>query len=919
MIDKQYILVFFVSILFVNVLFAQDLDSVIDLGLNKYPAWKNTSAISEIKREGIQTNFTNSLVKSLGGKVHGLSVDIHNNEPGVKNVASLYVRGRSTFSSGTQPLVIVDGFEGFMDKILPHEIESIKILKDAASTTIYGDRGANGVILINTRKGRMESLEINLNIKHGIQTPTALPKYLGATSYMHLYNEALYNDGIKKLYNQEDFDGYENNASPYLYPDVNWYDVLLKERMPLSNYYLHFNGGNKVARYFALLNVLRDGGIFKNTENLSGTLSSDDYTQYNFRSNVDINVNKSLLASLYISGAVGEKNSMGGENTNSIFDLISNIPPNAFPVYNPNGSYGGNQLYVNPVGELQSKYHTVDDRMLSVNFRLTQNLGSVLEGLSVSSGVSFNNYHASYTMQEKGYRRFSLTEHNTSSFLYTAFGDESPISKDESNADRWQNFTFDAMVNYDRNYGKHDVDGVLMFKVSDKQQSYDYFPYRHALLGGSLLYGYGEKYLTSFSFSYDGSYEFSSKEKFAFYPAVSLGWIVTNENFFKDNNIISYLKLRTSYGLTGNDNIGASRRFLYNEFYYPALSYYFGSSNSSHSGLSESSLRNVNVTRERQKEFNFGAEIQLLNTLDLQVDLFKRKRYNILTKTHDRYSAYLGLESPELNVGEVENSGMEVSISYKYNSNNFSLGATMNAWYAENKILNNAEAMNLYSYLYKRGHPIGQPFVLESLGFFKDQDDIQNSPTQGFGTVRPGDIKYKDQNNDGIINDNDMFPIGLPSLAKLNAGIDLFIRYKNFAVSVFVNGVSGGTVSLDPKYYKAIQNQSNVSDLALNRWTENMADVATFPRLSSINNENNFKASTLWQRKRDFLKLQNIELSYEIPKRTLSVLGIQSSRLYVSGNNLWTIDHMEGLGDPQLVHGRYPALRSYNLGVDIKF
>jgi TonB-linked SusC/RagA family outer membrane protein len=901
-------------------------EPVRNIAYGKQPAWMVSGAISEVSGSELQKTFTSNLGNALFGRLPGLTVMQGGGEPGLQS-PTLKIRGSCTFGTGTGILVIVDGFETSYENMVAEEVETITLLKDASATAIYGSKGANGVLLVTTKRGDTGPLKVSFSTQQGFSSPTRLPKFLGSYDYASLYNEARVNDGLPGLYTQADLDAYKDGSDPYFHPDVNWYDQLLRKSVPTSNYDLNFSGGTGTVRYFVLLNMLNSQGLYKKTGDLSDNSINSTYKRYNFRSNVDINLSNDLSVALTLGGYVEEKANPAANNTSTIFDNMANIPPNAFPVYNPNGNYGSNLLYSNPWGDLlETGFYTSKGRTYQVTLKFTEKLDFITKGLSLSGLVSFNNSFTGFSNKSREYLRSSIAKDALGNTIYTKIGQNTSLTGSEGESNQWRSFAIQSFLNYNRSFGSTTLDGVMMFNSSDYAFSGGGVPNRDKGLFGRYTVTNSEKYVGEFSFGYNGSEAFPKGGRWGFFPAGSLGWVVSKEDFLKGNNILSYLKIRGSYGLTGNDNIGAARRYMWLEDFIYMSNYYFGTSNSLINTIGEGQIADSSITWEKQKQMNIGFEATLFNHIDVTLDIFSQNRYDILASPYLTLPQFLGISNvgfgsvfPQSNVGKVSNKGFEAMVRYRSDKmKDLQYFVQADIWYAKNKIEYNAEALQLYDYLYTTGRPIGQPFLLEAIGFFADQADINASPVQNYITaVKPGDIKYKDQNDDGIIDENDYYPLGKPSMPTLTGSLHGGLKYKGFDLDILFQGVTGNTVTLSGNYYYAFQNNGKVSEIALGRWTSSTASTATYPRLSSSNNLNNFRSSSFWQRDGSFIKVRSVELGYSLPESIIEKIRLSNARVFINGTNLISWDHMDFI-DPETRRG-YPSVRSYSLGARIQF
>lgn len=899
------------------------------IGYDLQPAWKITSALSTVVGSDLQKNFTTNLANTFYGRIPGLTVGQNGGEPG-NDSPTLTGRGVNTFGTGRNLLVMVDGFESSFEQLTPDEIESVSLLKDASATAIYGLRGANGVLLITTKRGSDSPLTVNFSTQQGFHTASRLPQFLNSYDYARLYNEGLKNDGRTPLYTDADLEAYRTGSDPYFHPNVNWYDEVLKKTAPIANYNLNFRGGNSTVRYFVLLNAIQSNGLYKNAGDMADESVNSRYSRFNFRSNVDMTLTKRLSASLTLGGSVEDKTNPAGNTTGDIFSSLATLPPNAFPVYNKDGSFGGTGALSNPLANLlQTGSYTSNGRTLQSTLKLTEQLDVLLPGLSVSAAVSFNNFFRSFSNKTKQYERFAATKGPAGDTLYTRFGQNTSLVGNEAESDQYRNVVFQGFLNYDRTFGKHAVSAVLLYNqdsytnTDNSTTAVESLPYKHVGAGGRVTYANAGKYIGEFSFGYMGSEAFPKGRRYGFFPAASVGWIVSNEEFLKTNATITYLKLRGSYGLAGNDRIGGSR-FMFEQRYPYTAAYYLGTTNTQVFGLAEGAAASTDLSWEKEKKLNMGVELTVARRLDIGVDVFQHNRYDILSSPNRTVPQYIGVTLPLLNQGEVTNRGFEATIRYRSNpatgspADQFQYSVEAGGWYAQNKIVFNSEAIRLFDYQYTRGRPIGQPFGLEAIGLFASQADIAASPRQLFTPVQPGDVKYKDQNGDGLIDQNDTRPIGNTSIPTLTVNLHPRFQYRNFDLEFLFQGVTGVTTYFGGANFRAFQNNGSVGPMALDRWTPETAGSATYPRLSAANNLNNYRYSSFWQRDGSFIKLRSLEVGYSLSNQLVEKVGMTNARVFVNGTNLFSLDHLRGYADPEVGIG-YPALRTVSAGVRLQF
>jgi len=893
-----------------------------DIGFSQQSIYKTTSALSSVAGETLEKTISTNLQNSLIGRIPGLTVTQGSDEAGVVN-NTLLARGLATYQGDRSMLVLVDGSRSSFSELVPEEIESITLLKDAAATAIYGLRGANGVLLVKTKRGEISPLKVSVSTKIGFQQATRLPKFLGAYDYARLYNEAQLNNGVTSVkYSDADLAAYKDGSDPYLHPNVNWYNEVLRGVAPIYNFDLNFRGGDKVARYFVLLNVLNSDGLLKKTGDMSTNSINKSYIRYNVRSNVDVNISKRLSAAVTVGLSVEDRANPFEETTSGLFNKLSMVNPNSFPVRNPNGSWGGNSTFTNPVADLlETGYWSSNSRTINTSLKLIQQLDMITKGLSASGSVAFNSWYIGYSNKNKTYARYPISKSAEGSIIVgTPFGENTSLTGNEGISNQWRNSTMQFSLDYSRQFGLSQFDATAMYNYEEYIQGPEQ-PYKHVGGGGRLTYTYDQKYIAELSMGYQGTETFVKGKRFGFFPAGSLGWIISNEDFIKGNKILDYLKIRVSYGLTGNDKIGSPTRFMYDQEYRDYVgSYYLGQANIVLYGLSMSSLGNPTVTWEKEKKFNIGFDANIFNAIDLSFNYFNHNRFDILSSPSRNVPVYIGADLPLANVGKVNNQGFEASIRYNGNhGEKFTYFVELNGWYAKNKIVFNSEPIQTEEYFYRTGQQIDQPYALVAQGFYT-QADIDNpsvaKPT--WSTVKPGDLKYKDQNGDNLIDGNDWYPVGNSSIPNLTLGLNLGCTFQGFDMTAFFHAVGQRTVYLGSSYYQAFQGRGNISEFALNRWTPETPETpetATYPRLSAEDDLNNFQGSTFWQRDGSFLKLRSLEFGYTF--KNIMRSKESTLRLFMNGNNVFSLDYLKDT-DPEVLTG-YPAVRTLSFGAKFQF
>lgn len=923
-----------------------------DIPYDTLPSKFITGAIDNIVGSSLEKNFTLNAGSTLYGRLSGLLVQQGSSEPGAA-VPTMYIRGATAFGGGNNsPLYVIDGIiaSGIgsanpLMQTIPEEIEDITVLKDAASTAIYGMRAANGVVLVTTKKGVNEPLKVNFTTKQGINQAQQLPEFLGAYDYARLYAEAQRNDGVTTpKYSFDDLEAYRLGNDPVFHPDVNWYDEILRKTAPVSSYNLNLRGGGSHVRYFVSLNAANSQGILKKFGDISNESANAKYSKYNFRTNIETDLSKRLSADFKIGGYIEQTINPYGYTTSGIFDQIASLPPNSFPVINPNGSWGGNTVTTNPnpyANLLERGSYRKNSRTILSSLKLTEQLDFITKGLSVAGLFSLNSYFVSGSMKTKNYASYSISKNSNGDTVYSApIGQNTLLSGSDANLDEYRSWVVQGFLNYKRNFGKSDVHALLMFNTDNvvlygpqnapsTPNASSTEPYKHNDLALRANYAFDNRYILEGSVARTGSNLFPKGRQYGIFPAGSLAWIVSNESFFKNNESINFLKLRASYGLTGNDIIRplGTNRYTFLPLY-GSPPYYLGTGNTYFYGYYEFAVPVENLTWQKETQLNLGADLTLFKNLDISLNVFDRNRSDILASAAGTLPLFLGVNIPELNLGKTNNRGIDGSIIYHNNRNsefNFFVEVKV-AWY-KTKVMFNAEPFQINKNLNSTGLRIGQPLGLHAIGFYsmediiKRQQDPQSVPGVITETIQAGDIKYADIGGpagepDGIIDQYDRVPIGNPYTPDLFGGLHAGLKYKGFDLDIVFQGSTGNTVYLGGNYFQAFQGNGQVGPIALGRWTPENAESATYPRLSSKDNLNNYQYSDFWMRDGSFIKLRSLELGYNFSSAIFKRLGVKTFRFFINGTNLFSWDKIP-YGDPESLTG-YPVLRTFTAGVNIQ-
>lgn len=882
-----------------------------------------TAAVSSLNGENLLKSPVSTVNDAIQGNVSGLTiVRFSGNEPGW-SLSNFFVRGIGTFGSGNSPLFIVDNVQRDITQLDPEEIESISVLKDAAATVAYGMNAANGVILVTTKRGFAGKPVISLKTNFGLQSPSRLPQYLGSKEYVRFRNIALQNDGLgipsDSRYNPDMYDGTQN---PYLYANTDWYGSFIKKTSPQQSYNLSVTGGSESVKYYLLLGVVNQMGIYNYTNENKAYNSNPDYTRYNVKTNTDIKLSDYLTVSLDLGGRLETKR-VPLSSASSIFSTLSTLPP-TIPILNEDGSIAGSSVYTNnPYGMLsQGGFQNQYFRYLQGNVSAVQKLDFWVKGLSVNGLFAFDSY--------KGYGRgksqkYAVYQQNLDG-TYTQYGENSDLdlSYYTSTNGYYLLMTVLGGLSYQRTFGVHNVSSELNYMQSNESVNGSDPDYKKQTISGRVTYAYDNRYVAEFGYSYSGSENFKKGNRFGFFPVGSAAWIISNEDFLKHNQILNYLKLRASYGLVGNSEIGIGR-FPYLDQYYMSGGYIFGSGYAVSDGAYEGRISNPYITYEKSLNANIGTDAELFNEkLSMSLDVFKNNRHDIITTRTDVLPSIIGQSLPYENGGSVLNKGFELSVKYKNKINDFGYFVQANASFARNKITEKEEVAGLEPWEYRTGHSVTQQWGLVADGFFNSQEEIDNWAKSSFGTVKPGDIKYVDQNNDKVIDESDMVPLGYPFIPEWNFGINLGISYKGFDLSALFAGVANRTLFIANNVFLGLQNNSKVTATAYDTWQEGVNEsTAKYPRLTTEVVNHNAKYSTVWMQNGNYLRLQNAELGYNFSQKMLSSLNIRELRVFVNGYNLFSLDHLKkynlSADYPDAGITAYPEMRVINVGANIKF
>ncbi len=927
-----------------------------------------TGAITNVNMDDLKHYNTSNFSNTLAGNVPGIIAFQSSGQPG-KNTSEFWIRGISTFGANQSAYILVDGFEREnIDDINIEDIESFSVLKDASATAIYGSKGANGVILITTKHGKAGKIQISGKVETSYNTRTITPEFVSGGEYADFINEARVTRNMGMLYQPVELEIIKNNLDPDLYPNVDWQDLLLKNGAWSTRANVNLSGGGETARYYASIAYTNDEGMYKTDATLKDRYDTNaNYKRYNYRMNLDIDITKTTLLKLGVSGNLNKRNSPGlGDDRvwgqlfgyNALYSPImySNgyipIEGNFTLKDDPDTDYNsvvdlyGN--FINPwVSSTQTGYNTEWDNNIQTNVTLEQDLSFITKGLRFTGRFGYDTYNSNnishrrmpalYTLRSRDSKTGALDFHKVS--------DEIPMTQTSGNSGSRREF-LDLLLHWDRTFAQAHTFGINVKFTQDQDISTqnlgddikNSISRKNQGLAAQATYNYKNRYFADFNFGYNGSENFADGHRWGFFPAYSVGWNIGEEPLIQKNlPWINMFKIRYSHGNVGSDATGDDRFPYIYTIGSSGRSYMFGSSAAvnNYAGIRYTQVASTGVTWEEASKDDIGLDLVLFdNKFSLTVDYFHEKRTGIYM-TRNFLPSITGLESaPKANVGAVTTDGFDgnFKVDHKFGEVNMTLRG--NITYSKSKIDEYDEENNVYGYQNQRGYRVNQVRGLIAEGLFKDYEDIRNSPKQEFGTYQPGDIKYKDVNGDGVVNSGDECAIGATRTPNLIYGLGLSVQWKNFDFNLHFQGAGKSTFNtLGKCVYAFSEGQwGNVFKGMLDdRWVDAATaatlgiqaneDVnATYPRLSYGANANNFRNSTFWLRDGRYLRLKNLDFGYTLPKQIVNKIHFQNIRFYVSGTNLFFLSKKFDMWDPESLQERgedYPITKAVTVGVQV--
>jgi len=905
-----------------------------------------TGAISSVQSEELIKSPAASVANSLAGKITGFSSVQFSGQPGADD-PNIYIRGLASLSEDrSRPLMIVDGVERSFMQLDPNEIESISVLKDASATAVYGVRGANGVVIVTTKRGQEGPARINASFSSGLQQPTRLLEFADSYTYAMMFTEAQRNDNPdltpeQQRFSPEVIEAFRTGSDPIMFPSMNWMDYIMKPYTMQNQANVNIRGGTSKVNYFVSVGFLNQDGLFN-------TFDADydynfSYNRFNYRSNLDIDITNSTKLGITTGGRVGTRNEPNAKDgMDQLFRLIYWSVPFSGP-----GIVDGRYVTLGTDYIPEEKKDALDafhgrgfsnftNNNLNFDLNLNQKLDFITKGLNFRTKLSYNNVYNHNKIRNSSVARYipyylgdvdETADPDDKTVVFRRAGNDGNLGYSEGFG-KGRNWYFETGFNYKTKIGNHNIGGLALYNHSRVfyPAQFSYIPTGLVGIVGRVTYDYDTKYMFDFNLGYNGSENFIRENRYGVFPAVSLGWIPTQENFLSSVEFLEYLKIRASLGLVGNDKIGGDRFLYLPDSYLPSSGgYNFGTNNpQNQTGAAEGQIGNPDVTWETALKQNIGFDMVLFENLSLTYDYFIENRKDILT-FRGTVPAYVAYQLPAVNIGEVRNQGYEIDLKWLQAVNSdFRYNIRVNLSHNRNEIIFMDEVVQDEPYLYRTGHPVGQPFGYVFDRFF-GLDDVDNPdvPDHQY-ELQPGDIVYQDLNNDGIINQNDMKAIGYPNYPEYTIGFSTGFTYKNFDFSMSWAGATNTSRILDESFrqaFGATANRSLLQYMADGRWTPETAETATYPRLTITGRQNNTLTSDFYLRDASYLRLKNLEVGYNLKGRFIQSIGMRNLRIYLNGYNLLTFDVLE-LTDPESRTGTrplYPLTRVFNAGVRAGF
>ena len=922
---------------------ATSLDEVVITGTGVQKKLTVTGAVTQIKMDDIATTSTSNLTNMLAGNVPGVMAMQSSGQPG-KNTSEFWVRGISTFGAGASALVLVDGFPRDLNEISIEDIESFTVLKDASTTAIYGSKGANGVVLITTKKGKAGKVNVDAKFEAAYNTRTMTPEFADGYTYASMMNEALITRNQEPEYSVEELEILRLGLDPDLYPNVDWQKLLLRDGAMTYRGQLSLSGGGNTARYFISGSYLNEQGMYKVDENIKKDYDTNANSQlYTYRMNVDVDITKTTLVKVGVSGSLRKMNEPG--QAVNVWEALMRQNPIEIPAMYSDGRFPtrGTGADTNPwVLTTQTGYNETWENKIQTNITLEQKLDFITKGLSFVGRFGYDTNNGSNIRRKKMPELYKANKQRNEAgeLVFNRIAAEEKMSQESgSSGSRYE--YLEAELHYNRGFKDHNIGATLKYTQNSSISTVGIggdiingIARRNQGMAGRVSYNWKNRYFADFNFGYNGSENFAKGHQFGFFPAFSAAWNVAEEGFIRNNaKWMNMFKIRYSYGKVGNDNLGTRFPYLYTiagvdrSYQWADVGY-----SKSYNGMAYTALANNLVTWEVATKHDVGIDLALFNDkFSMTVDYFNEFREGIfMTRNYVSYMVGLNGLAPRANVGKVSSEGFDGNFAVKQKFGEWDLTLRGNITYSKNTIEDRDEENAYYKYQLQKGYRVNQARGLIATGMFADYEEIRNSPTQNFGEVMPGDLKYKDVNGDGVVDGGDSVAIGATEKPNLIYGVGLSARWKQFDFNLHFQGAGKSSYCIQgPSVYAFSEKEiGNVlPDLVEGRWIDStisgteatMNTNASYPRLSYGGNSNNYRASTFWLRNGSYLRLKTLEIGYNLPQKWVNKIYSKNIRVFFIGSNLLTFSDFK-LWDPEMgstTGTHYPLAKTFSFGFNI--
>ena len=881
----------------------------------------STASATTITGEELQQTSATSLAQALYGRLAGLTALSQGGFSGDENKGATFnIRGYHTLND-KGILILVDGYERPIDRLSVEEVESVTVLKDAAATALLGYEGINGAILVKTKRGVEGKTHVKVNYSHKFQFDPEFADMVDGYTYANALNHARHNDGLSPAYSEQELGLFKDGSDQFFYPDVNWRDLVFKNRAEEDHAYVSVYGGTDKVKYYTNIDYTDARGAFKDTKQAEYN-SQLRQSKANIRTNLDFNLTKTTLMSVNLFGVFQETKRPSDIGADDATASVYRLPATAFPYKTSTGVWGGNEAYgdANPVAKIQeSGFYKTHQRQLCVDAKLSQKLDFLIDGLNVfvSAGYANSAIYAenSHKAHQYGYERYNGTVGDKNNVSLNLLGNkETDLTFSNWNAGQWWKAKASIGVNYNHSFfGDDHFNASLVYDNSGVSTDGRGNTYYRQNVMGVFHYDFRNRYVVNLVLAGNGSSR-TYPSKWAFSPVLSLGWVYADNA----NGVFNYGKLRASAGLQHTDYMPTYGMWLPTwdvSHGYVIIGNNYGAT----WGASLGSFPTTCFTQETSANFNFGTDFRMMDALDVSVDAFYQLRSHIMLPASYENSSVVGIQSSYNDVGEVKSYGFEIGAKYVKNITadlNVNFGANL-SW-ARNEVVRYIGTPT-YPLSDPVGHRVNEAWGLKSAGFFKDQSDINSGNRQEYSTVNPGDIKYQDLNGDNVINEFDVTSLnGATDIPELNYGFNLGVEYKGFGLNAWFQGTGNYMKYLPSAIWGGMSDNGNLSVDYYNNCWDVVGDKALYPRLTSQNNRNNSQASDVWYRPVRFLKMRNVEVYYKVPARVLSKLSISAAKIFAQGENLLSFDNVDAM-DAEVLSTAYPMFKGVNVGVMLTF